>query len=107
MALIIKAIVRTPEEWFYIVPVEKMQGRIHRANIYRRVTVDGSSTWESTPFIRNYECRVDSISPTAVLREQYATCTHSAVGEPNDDIDQGMRIVMIGGDLDRDWETRL
>ena len=71
-----------------------MQGLIHRASIYRRVTTAGTTQWEATPFIKDYECRVDSISPSKVLREQYAMCTHSAVGEYNADLDQGMRMVV-------------
>ena len=71
-----------------------MQGLIHRASIYRRVTVGITDQWETTPFIQNYECRVDTISASAVLREQFAMCTHSAVGEYNADLDQGMRMVV-------------
>lgn len=74
-----------------------MQGLIHRADIYRRVNVGGGSQWEITPFITDYECRVDSISPSRVLRKQFAMCTHSAVGEYNADLGrgvQGMRMVI-------------
>lgn len=71
-----------------------MEGQIHRASIYRRVKVDGTTQWETTPFIQNYKCRVDSISPSKVLRKQYAMCTHSAVGVYNADLDQGKRMVI-------------
>lgn len=73
-----------------------MEGLIHRADIYRRVQVAGHGSWESSPFIENYPCRIDWISPSKILREQYASCTHSAVGEANTDIAQGMRMVATG-----------
>jgi hypothetical protein len=73
-----------------------MQGLIHTCDIYRRVTSAGQRTWETTPFIQSYRCRVDSISPSAILREQYASCTHSAVGTYNSDLAQGMRMVVTG-----------
>lgn len=69
-----------------------MEGLIHRASIYRRVTVGAQDVWEETPFITDYKLRVDTISPQAVLREVYASCSHSAVGEANVDIAQGMRM---------------
>lgn len=73
-----------------------MQGLIHTINVFRRVTVGGTRRWETSPFITNLPCRIDSISPSKILREQYASCTHSAVMEPNMDVEQGMRIVVVG-----------
>ena len=72
-----------------------MQGLIHRVNIFRRVQVTpGGGSWETTPFITDLPCRIDSISPSKILREQYASCTHQAVIQPNLDVQQGMRMVV-------------
>jgi len=71
-----------------------MEGLIHRADIYRRVQVAGHGQWETSAFITDLQCRIDSISPSKILREQYASCTHSAVASPNSDIQQGMRMVV-------------
>lgn len=70
-----------------------MEGLIHRADVFRRVTVDGTRRWETSAFITDLQCRFDSISPSKILREKYASCTHSAVMLPNLDIQQGMRMV--------------
>ena len=74
-----------------------MQGLIHTVDIFRRVTVDEGRQWEASPFITNLPCRIDSISPSMILREQYASCTYSAVIFPNTDIRQGMRMVVTNG----------
>lgn len=71
-----------------------MQGLIHRVDIYRRVTVGEGRQWEASPFITDLPCRIDSISPSKILREQYASCTHQAVIQPNLDIQQGMRMIV-------------
>lgn len=74
-----------------------MQGFIHTASIYRRVGAGAGTQWEVTPFITGYKLRIDAVGPQVVLREKYASCTHNAVGEYNEDIKQGMRMVVTSG----------
>ena len=71
-----------------------MEGLIHRADIYRRVTAAGQTQWELTPFIEDYHLRLDPVSPNQILREIYAKCTHKAIGDYNSDINQGMRMTV-------------
>jgi len=71
-----------------------VEGLIHRADIFRRAQVAGHGQWETSAFITDLPCRVDSLSPSKILREQYASCTHQAVIQPNLDIQQGMRMVV-------------
>jgi len=71
-----------------------MEGLIHRADIYRRVTAAGQRQWEASPFIKDYHLRVDPVSPNQLLRETYANCTHKAIGDYRLDIDQGMKMVI-------------
>jgi hypothetical protein len=71
-----------------------VEGLIHRANIYRRITAAGTTQWETTPFIEGYHLRLDPVSPNQLLRETYANCTHKAIGDYRLAIDQGMRMVV-------------
>lgn len=74
-----------------------MRGLIHRADIYRRVGSGISTLWEATPFIVGYQLRIDALSPQAVLREKYASCSHLGVGTYDTDITQGMKLVIMSG----------
>lgn len=73
-----------------------MQGLIDTISVTRRITVGERRVWESSPFITGLRCRIDSISPSKILREQYASVTHSAVCNPVADLDQGMRVTVTG-----------
>ena len=71
-----------------------MEGLIHRASIYKRVTAAGQRQWEATPFIEGYRLRIDPVSPNQLLRETYANCTHRCIGDYNLNIDQGMKMTV-------------
>lgn len=72
-----------------------MRGLIHTAQVYRRVTFEGRTSFESSSFA-TWTCRVDPLSPRIMLREDLAQSTHRAIGEPTPTVEKGWKLV-VGG----------
>lgn len=70
-----------------------MRGLIHTADIYRRVTAAGRTSFESSAFA-TWTCRVDPLSPRIMLRDDLAQSTHRAVGEPTPTLEKGWKLVV-------------
>jgi len=72
-----------------------VRGLIHTAQIYRRVTAAGRTSFEDSAFA-TWTCRVDPLSPRIILREDLAQSTHRAVGEPTPTLEKGWKLVVVG-----------
>lgn len=72
-----------------------MRGLIHTAQVYRRPTSGGRTSFEDSPFAM-WKCRVDPLGARILLREDLAQSTHWAVGEPTPTLEKGWKLVVRG-----------